>query len=290
MVDSRSNSLSSAKEACRVLLATQPRTFRRVAPVLESYGLVVLDFAALEQQSGYCEIVVTDQPHLSGLPKALERLLGHGLVGLIRLGGTGVADVVLPDDWTPRELVLACRLLDQTIRLRRQYLQERRRQRRLKALVYRDPLTGLPNRRFWEREVRQLLRAPTPCSVLVAILDVDRFKGINDQHGLAVGDAVLAAIGSALSSSVRAEDLVARLGGDEFALCFTHIADPAAGKRLIERVRQAAQAAATEATGKPVTISGGWVMGSSPQFMSLFAAADQALRQAKQQGRDRLFP
>ena len=81
-----------------------------------------------------------------------------------------------------------------------------------------DTVTGLPNRRALMQELaRRIARANrVPETVLVAFIDLDDFKAVNDRHGHDVGDQFLAAIGGALAASLRGDDFVARLGGDEF--------------------------------------------------------------------------
>ena len=90
----------------------------------------------------------------------------------------------------------------------------------LKELVYRDELTGLYNRRhFYEAlqaEVSRAHRTKEPLALL--LLDLDKLKGINDEYGHRVGDAVLAGIGKTIEGHVRAHDVAARLGGDEFGV------------------------------------------------------------------------
>lgn len=96
----------------------------------------------------------------------------------------------------------------------------RRHLEREHGLATTDPLTGLANRRaLWtnaEREMQRCRRTGAPYSL--AYLDVDGFKGVNDQHGHRVGDEVLIEIAKTLLANVRAVDCVARMGGDEFAL------------------------------------------------------------------------
>jgi diguanylate cyclase (GGDEF)-like protein len=107
-----------------------------------------------------------------------------------------------------------------------------------------DPLTGLHNRRaFWSacgREVERCRRFGEPFTL--AYLDVDRFKGVNDRHGHAVGDQLLLTIAAALGEDLRQLDMVARLGGDEFALLLpgTHAFG---AKKALERLRERLQSA-----------------------------------------------
>ena len=91
---------------------------------------------------------------------------------------------------------------------------------RLRAQAATDPLTGLPNRRGWELALdRELARAKRRSSPLcVAVLDLDRFKNLNDEQGHLAGDRVLKEVASTWLGLVRESDVLARYGGDEFAV------------------------------------------------------------------------
>ena len=122
-----------------------------------------------------------------------------------------------------------------------------------------DPLTGLFNRRYAEthlaRMLEQCARAGTPLAVMM--LDLDRFKRINDDHGHAAGDAVLRGFAGRLKAEVRGADLVARLGGEEFCVAMPG-ADEGEARRAAERVRAAVADApfpVPEGAPIPVTVS-----------------------------------
>jgi diguanylate cyclase (GGDEF)-like protein len=106
-------------------------------------------------------------------------------------------------------------------------------------LALHDPLTELPNRSlFLERANQALLTAKREqWSFAVMIMDLDRFKDINDTLGHHHGDQVLQQIGSRLEPLLRESDTVARLGGDEFAILLPHIEDPAAVVRMAAKMR-----------------------------------------------------
>jgi diguanylate cyclase (GGDEF)-like protein len=91
---------------------------------------------------------------------------------------------------------------------------------RLERLSHEDPLTGLANRRRWDAELVAACATARAAGTSVAVLlvDVDRFKEVNDRHGHGGGDEALRLIADALTSRVRAGDVVARLGGDELAV------------------------------------------------------------------------
>ncbi len=121
---------------------------------------------------------------------------------------------------TQHMLALFARLIAQQVE-REQLLQELvQANERLAACASTDALTGLPNRGAFEQALaRQLAQgARQGTAVLVAFVDLDRFKAINDAHGHAVGDLFLAHIAHRLQGVLRAQDLAARHGGDEFVL------------------------------------------------------------------------
>ncbi|RTL09596.1 MAG: GGDEF domain-containing protein, partial [Acidimicrobiia bacterium] len=96
--------------------------------------------------------------------------------------------------------------------------------RQLNQAATTDHLTGLLNRRSFERELRSM-PVDDGLPVLVLFADLDGLKEINDRHGHAVGDAVLAAVAARLTSAVRSVDVVGRLGGDEFVVACPGLGD-----------------------------------------------------------------
>lgn len=114
----------------------------------------------------------------------------------------------------------AAMLAAEVERLERQLTAARQQLAMLELRASIDPLTELPNRRAFDRELARALayvkRHGTSAALLY--LDLDDFKRVNDRHGHAAGDAMLRAVASVLGRHVRESDLVARIGGDEFAL------------------------------------------------------------------------
>jgi diguanylate cyclase (GGDEF)-like protein len=111
----------------------------------------------------------------------------------------------------------------------------------LEKLALEDPMTGLANRRCFEHVATQSLeedRMRGGRAVCLALIDVDRFKQVNDGHGHATGDKVLQVIAALLGEHVRDEDLAARLAGDEFVLLL-HRTDLIQAAEVCERVRRA---------------------------------------------------
>lgn len=170
-------------------------------------------------------------------------------------------------------------------------------QRRTEAQLHHeattDSLTELPNRRHFltscEHELRRSVRSGRPLAV--ALVDIDRFKAINDTYGHAAGDAAIVAFASVIRGQVRDVDTLGRLGGDEFGLVFPD-ADLASAAAALERVRQALAATQVGAEGRDVamTLSAGVTVRvrDDDTVDSLLARADSALYAAKERGRDRV--
>ena len=166
------------------------------------------------------EVVVTDRSIVGDTLAARHKQLSRGELGVIAIGGGALADVALPSDASRREIKLACMLLGEVVRLRRQNRKGERTRKVLSQLALSDPLTGLPNRRAWEEELRLRLQeaANLRLPVSLALFDLDHFKQINTQFGHARGDQVLKEAGHTLVHQARRRDYAARLGGDEFGL------------------------------------------------------------------------
>jgi diguanylate cyclase (GGDEF)-like protein len=163
----------------------------------------------------------------------------------------------------------------------------------LRRLATRDELTGLLNRREYDRilldESDRAQRFGQPLGL--AIIDIDRFKAINDTHGHPAGDAVLRETAKRIAGAVRTVDRVARIGGEEFALILVQT-DAAFA---LEVARRALVAVAREpirldnGVALEVTASAGVaeLPGDATSAADLFAAADRALFAAKEGGRRR---
>lgn len=167
--------------------------------------------------------------------------------------------------------------------------ESKRMESRLRTLAETDALTGLLNRRSFieqaERRLRDARAAHEPVTVM--LFDLDCFKQINDQRGHAVGDAVLRHISRLISQQLRADDLLARVGGDEFAIMLSGVQD---GQVVAQRLpRVAAASPLGEAQGGVCcTVSLGAVIIDAAQHSldDLLSLADQALYQAKREGRN----
>lgn len=168
----------------------------------------------------------------------------------------------------------------------REHLEEQRQ----KALI--DPLTGLPNRAAWserlDHEISEWQQHGN--TLMLAMLDLDHFKRINDNYGHLAGDKVLKLIASVLRKRLRGTDFIARFGGEEFVLLMPSTA-PAAGMKLLEYLRASIEACPFHFKGERVTItiSMGLTAFKPGEHSDLvLKRADQALYRAKNAGRNRV--
>ncbi len=191
------------------------------------------------------------------------------------------------------------RALEERVRERTQELQALNAE--LEHIALHDRLTGLPNRHALSfvvtRELaerrRRLARGAAPAELTFALVDLDRFKPLNDSFGHAFGDAVLVAVAAALSGAVREVDMVARWGGEEFLLVLRDAAPaelPALTRRVLGAVRGVSM---TRPDGSPLelTASLGWCEFPSfdldaSRWEEILHLADIALYDAKASGRN----
>lgn len=174
----------------------------------------------------------------------------------------------------------------------RDVTEARRAARQLSYQASHDALTGLVNRREFERRLERILATSAPEeSHAVVYLDLDQFKIVNDTCGHVAGDALLRQVGDILAAQVRKRDTVARLGGDEFAVLLEHC-EPEQVLRIARKVREALQDFRFVWQDRGFTI--GASIGLVPiepgvdTLASVFRAADTACYAAKEQGRNRV--
>lgn len=164
----------------------------------------------------------------------------------------------------------------------------------LERMTLTDPLTGLANRRHVDRRLREELarvdRYNQPLAMM--LLDLDGLKSVNDAGGHESGDNALRAVARTLQHTCRSTDLAARIGGDEFAVLAPNITESEA-RTLAERIRKSltAEASWVSTTLPPLTLSIGVADTRCIRELHpdrLYSAADRALYQAKQSGKDRV--
>ncbi len=162
---------------------------------------------------------------------------------------------------------------------------------RLEQIALHDPLTGLANRLLFERRLHQEVRNATirDSAFAVYMIDLDRFKQVNDTLGHGAGDRVLVEVGARLTSAVRASDTVARFGGDEFAILQTSLDDRSGAVAVAERIVRSISLpyqldGQTAEIGASVGIS--ICPSDTVEESELVECADLALYQVKRSGRN----
>jgi len=159
----------------------------------------------------------------------------------------------------------------------------------LRAAALRDPLTGIFNRRAFERQLQQHLAGDAPFAVV--FLDIDRFKEVNDRYGHTAGDTALRVCADTIVHALRTSDFVARIGGEEFAAILPGLS-AAEAFDVVERVRSAIEAREIVSHDHrfSVTLSGDVAHSAHrlDDMGKLMKAADAGLYRAKQAGRNRI--
>jgi len=181
--------------------------------------------------------------------------------------------------------------VDGTVLVFRDVTQRKRQEERLAFLAIHDALTELPNRVLFNDRLTLALAnaARRKKAIAVLMLDLDRFKKVNDTLGHSVGDRLLRAVAERLSGLLRRSDTVARLGGDEFMILLPEISGPEAAERVARRILRSFKAPLDLADRKiPLTASIG--IASYPKdgadVESLTKNADIAMYAAKEGGRN----
>jgi diguanylate cyclase (GGDEF)-like protein len=199
------------------------------------------------------------------------------------------ADDFLTKPFDAVELRARLRSGERVIQLQEHLLQA---QEELRDQAHHDGLTGLWNRSMifdhLNQEVRRARSGSTPVAAILA--DIDHFKQANDQHGHAVGDALLRATAERMRGVLRSYERIGRYGGEEFLMVVSGC-DAAAVHAIAERARAAVAGApvVVDDLAVPVTVSLGVACpASATDPASLVAAADEALYRAKAAGRNRV--
>ena len=243
----------------------------------------------------------TDVAALSGEPAGLSdaqdtsaRLGGHGLCAPLQRGSDTVGALVVErGPGSPSYAPESSATLASITGPAGMALDNAMLHRKAQRLSVFDPLTGVGNLRMLTttlaREVDRARHFRRCCSLL--ILDIDHFREINERHGHVVGDQILAGVAARVTESVRSVDRVARYGGEEFAVVCPEL-DPESAISAAEAVWHAVRSQPFVVDGTSVTVRVSIGVASWPQqagtSVELLRAADNAMADAKDQGRDRV--
>ncbi len=254
-----------------LVLAQASRGSDAAGDVLRALPFVLLPYAAIERRA---EQPVPVQGRRAALVPAL-----CSCAGFVMLAGQAVLHLRWPAVALAAAVVSGALLrLVLTVRQGRDLVGEGR-------LARTDDLTGLANRRAVRERVQQLLAAPGDGQVAVLLLDLDRFKEVNDALGHEAGDDLLVQVAGRMAGELRSDDVLGRLGGDEFAVTLT------GGHDAAQRVAQAL----VDCLHEPFLVGGSQVgVGVSlgvavhpdhgDSHSALLRAADIAMYQAKRSG------
>jgi diguanylate cyclase (GGDEF)-like protein len=279
------------------------RAFREyLCGLLHQHGYATLDASdgveGLEclRQNPDISLVITDynMPRMDGLAMVAEmrKLRSHddlAIIGVSDAAKQGILARFLKGgatDYLNKPFCVEefyCRV-DQNIDMLRVV-------QRARDAASRDFLTGLYNRRYFFEHAERLHRRALDgeLRILVAMIDADHFKQINDNFGHQVGDEALVAIAAVLRGQVEGQGMVARFGGEEF-VCL-RVLDPSLRPAdCLERIRRAVEQIDLRADGRPVplTVSIGATAEPGGDIDQMLARADGAVYQAKRAGRNRV--
>lgn len=234
------------------------------------------------QAGNVLSVVVTPRWHERQDVRALLGLLGIGLIG----GGVGLA-LRAQRRQTAR---LKAMVDDRTAQLRRSNERLQQANEALALESQTDSLTGLPNRRALFQQMPDML-ARHPEGVVMALVDLDHFKRVNDEFGHAAGDLVLREFAAFLRRTTREGDLLARWGGEEFLVVFGGLT-PAAAPARVAQLLESGRALHLDLGGRTVypAFSVGWTRHpldrtAASDWVHALELADAALYDAKARGR-----
>ncbi|MBA4685600.1 MAG: GGDEF domain-containing protein [Candidatus Galacturonibacter soehngenii] len=171
------------------------------------------------------------------------------------------------------------------------YLVYNKHNRKLQVAAKTDLLTKLYNKITTEDKIKEYIEDKSNLGGILFILDVDNFKEINDSKGHSAGDEVLKKLGSYLKESLKGHNIMGRVGGDEFFVFITDIKTKEEQEMQTKRVYEIFRGFANSGgIAESVTFSVGcaWYPKDAQDFETLFKAADQALYEAKEKGKDQL--
>ena len=279
------------------------------ALLLIPVALSLLVYEKLIYFIGLFTIIIAVRYHLAGsvitvamitFASILVISLGSGMyiTEELHLSYVNLTIIILCLGLAPHYIGLALQQLEETNANLEQRVKERTQElaetyKKMEIMAYTDELTGLTNRRAFyhklEDELKRANRIGHPFAL--AMLDLDRFKAINDTYGHQVGDAVIKAFSEVVRNDIRAVDVAARWGGEEFVILFpvTTLED---AWNSLERIRQNfSQRLITLPDGAfNVTVSVGLTQYLSPEdsAVHIIARADEALYRAKHEGRNKI--
>jgi len=218
--------------------------------------------------------------------------MSQGFASALAVEGASIAPIDMLADLlkasrhlSPDAAALVGRALDFVGDAQKRLFAQQQRIRELESLSVTDPLTGLLNRRGFEEALGRVLASSHRHGDegVLAYIDLDGFKQVNDSFGHDAGDAMLTHVAGLLTRTVRATDYVARLGGDEFAVIFTSTV-PLACKPILQKLRRAFNGSLARIDDRLIQVRasiGTEAFSQDTELKTLIAAADKAMYRAK---------
>jgi diguanylate cyclase (GGDEF)-like protein len=272
----------AARTIERYATALAARGLRREVSSAQPFLAVALSRSGQRRRAlGVIERAVSDLPADSGwLTTAAVNhtrliLLGED-GGHVTASALAYGDTLAQALWRQRQRTL------HTATTMKSYDRLRGEHERVARIAEIDSLTGVANRRAFDRAVESMGRRGDDRRAAVLLIDLDTFKQVNDTHGHAAGDAVLRSVATELAGLVRDGDLLARIGGDEFG-ALLYGSDGGAAKAVAQRMVEAIDAL----DDCVVTVSVGVASSTASAILTMLNAADSAMYVAKRAGGNR---
>jgi len=262
---------------------------RGLAEVMPAALSGLLLVAAALSAHGYVALVLMQGPAGRDLAPVRSLAVVTGLAGAAPLLAalTGLGSAVSTQAGAAAVLALALAFAAITLVCERTERQLRDSRRRLRVLANLDSLTQVPNRRHFEELAERALLGDEPGSATLLQIDLDHFKRINDLFGHAAGDRALQLVSQAMLEQLRAHDVPGRQGGDEFVLLLRR-STPEQAMAVAQRIVAQVQRRAPDRQLPTLSLSVGIVqVGFGESVGAALRRADQALYEAKRQGRGR---
>jgi len=258
--------------------------------ILQTHALWVIG-----RREGYTGVIVLAGVYIVGLSVLTYRLVAMSTQGTLPSLDFSVHSLDGPAQFNQIVVFIYATVLVTLRTYGYILLSTSRLQLKLRQTATVDDLTGLPNRRAFDEEMRRIVPRIRRDGVTfgLAVMDIDHFKRINDTHGHAIGDAMLKHFAGAVRKVLRDSDFFARTGGEEFVLVATDTSAVAL-RQAAERIRHALEHSPLALPTGPLgaTISAGLAVSATGQtdYQAVYKRADDALYRAKAAGRNRIEP
>ncbi len=280
----------------RVTVRSKDRGFAEEAAWLRKISYLVAGFVTVGALVAAAVILQATVFHrVKAVSHALQRIVsGDTSLSLPEAGadeiGTMICDLHKVANYVDRVVSLKAELAQKNLLLESQVNQRQQAEARIEFLAHHDELTGLPNRALFHERINTALAGcrRDEAKVAVLLLDLDRFKQVNDTLGHQAGDMLLQQVALRLQGLVRVSDTVARLGGDEFIIALIDFSSSEHCRHLAQRILDALSApfdlaGRSALIGVSVGIAISGIAGDNAE--RLMSSADLALYRAKNMGR-----